>query len=140
MILELTLVKTSVPFSPVGVFLERERVDIQSDNDASTEIIKFIGKCVDIISPMVADKTFIDNLQQLTKLSPDDFRCLRSMLSSYGLDIFTWCVSESEVNGDSVPADSYEYNIVDNLQSMTDSQKMCTKIVVPSESLSFARL
>lgn len=140
MILELTLVKTQTPYSPVGTFLERKRFDVADQVDAMAAVVKFLGDNVDIINSMVVDKNFVSLLSSLKPIPADTFNCIRAILSQSNLDLWAWIVAENEVNAMEPTEEAIEYNVVDYNMSMTESLKFCTKFVMPSENLSYSKL
>lgn len=140
MILEVTLVKTQTQYLPVGTFLERKRYQIDSEVDAMSAIVKFIGDNIDIMSSMIIDKVFVEKLSTLKSLPADAFACVRSILAQSNIDIWAWVVSETETNASEPTEDSIEYNIVDTNMAMTESMRFCSKIIMPSEALSYTNL
>lgn len=140
MVLELTLVKTQNQYSPVGTFLERTRYNIENDSDFIAAILKFVSDNISIFNSMISDKAFIDRVTTLKSLTIDEFQCLRYVLTEYNLDIWSWVVAENEVNATSTTEESFEYNIVDETQGMTESLRFCSKILLPSESNLYSSL
>lgn len=140
MILEVNLVKTQASYSPVGVFLERKRYEVNDEVSATSAIIQFLGENNDILNSMMTNKSFVDQISSLKVATADTIACVRAILAQENLDVWAWAISEVEVNPTGPDEDNFEYNIVDNLMAMTESTKFCTKILMAKENISYSRL
>lgn len=141
MILEMTLVQTQNMYGNFYEYLDRERVIINDgDEDAMPAILKFITKNIDYIDNSIQDKSLIANIKNLASLDVIELACLRYMLSTYGIDVLTYIVSEGEDNAKELQTGVVEYNVIDTNDYMTPSIPFATKLTMDADKVSLSGL
>lgn len=132
--LELNLVKTQSIYSRVSSSIARQRTLINNESEAMSAIMSFIADNIEIFDAALSNKALVNQLQNLTDLTIDEFSSLKFMLASNGLDILAWAISDNELNEIEVPDGILEYNIVDRNNSLMSFLDFCTKINISEES------
>lgn len=136
--LELNLVKTQSIYSRVSSSIARQRTLINNESEAMSAIMSFIADNIEIFDAALSNKALVNQLQNLTDLTIDEFSSLKFMLASNGLDILAWAISDNELNEVEVPDGILEYNVVDRNNSLMSFLEFSTKINISEESSTLA--
>lgn len=136
--LELNLVKTQSIYSRVSSSIARQRTLINNESEAMSAIMSFIADNIEIFDAALSNKALVNQLQNLTDLTIDEFSSLKFMLASNGIDILAWAISDNELNEVEVPDGILEYNVVDRNNSLMSFLDFCTKININEESSTLA--
>lgn len=141
MTLEMNLVQTQNLYGNFYELLNRKRVFIENgDEDALPEIIKFIGENIDYIDAYINDKAVVANIREIQSLTTTEFACLRYMLGTYGLDVLTYIVAETEDNLNGLSTGMVEYNIIDTTDYETPSIPFVSKFTMDADQASLPTL
>lgn len=131
--LELNLVKTQSIYSKVGSLLDRRRVLVGNDSEAMAAISSFIADNTETFDAALSNKALVSQLQDLKNLTIDELYSLKYVFASSGIDLIIMAVSDIEVNENMIPEGIIEYNVIDNLNNVSNFIKFATKIPVSSE-------
>jgi hypothetical protein len=123
----------------MGKFLARSRYEVTNDTEALDAIAKFIAENISTFTSALTDQRLVGQLQSLNNLTINEFSCLRYILASNGLDIWTWYVKEGEVNQDEVSGNTFEYNVLDK-DTATSFIPMCTRFIQAKSENSLVKL
>lgn len=127
--LECNLVKVNSLGSKLSKLIARNRYQVTNDTEALDSIAKFIADNASTFNAALSDQKLVTALSNLSNITINDLDCLRYYLSTRGLDIWYYYVSDVEVNSNDIPEGLFEYNIIDNSNMMsTTFIPFCTKL------------
>lgn len=126
--LEVNLVKVDTIDSKLSKLLARNRFLVENDTQALDSIVKFIADNASTFNAALTDQRLVAQLQNLSSLTITDLDCLRYILSSKGIDIWYFYVSDVEVDQTDIPTGIFEYNVVDTSNMMSAFIPFSTKI------------
>lgn len=126
--LEVNLVKVDTIDSKLSKLLARNRFLVENDTQALDSIVKFIADNASTFNAALTDQRLVAQLQDLSSLTITDLDCLRYILSSKGIDIWYFYVSDVEVDQTDIPTGIFEYNVVDTSNMMSAFIPFSTKI------------
>lgn len=126
--LEVNLIKVPSVAGKMGTFLGRNRYSCNNDTEALDAINKFISENMDTITAVIIDPK-LNGILTEGNLTINDLMCIKYLLSLKGLDLWYWYVSDSETNATGIEPDTFEYNVVDELNLYNSSFiPFCTKV------------
>lgn len=132
MILEVNLVRTQSIYGSAFGIVARERAVVENGEQIMNQIIKVLSDNIEVLDSAIADKGLVAQIGALKTMTVDEFASLRYRLAATsGLDILVFGVSEQEVNANSIPTETLEYNVIDTNWNLLDWVCLGTKINVP---------
>lgn len=135
--LELNLVSTRNAFGNYFGLITRKRVLCESDlNEVTKQCVTLLGENISTLETSGASPELISSINS-GDLSLSDLLSAKYVLTTVGLDLLVYAVDEAMTeNEDSIPADSYEFIIVDNNDVKAGFVRQVKKINYTHDSFS----
>ena len=135
--LEISLTSVGDVNSRVSRFVKRKRADLNILKVTKNEFIHaFLRSSLDELTIAISNSDILDLIQSDVLFNNKDIETINYILGQSGYRLMCYFVADDEMYPDSVPADTYEFNIVDHSFLQEDTPTVTKISQNSSESIS----